>query len=72
MLFKNSKLMLIFKVKKYTPNNIVTVFDYLKQLLGAKKYSEMFEVILTDNGVEFCTPAEIEVDKDKIKMYTRN
>ena len=35
-------------------------FIYLKDLLGYERFHELFPIILTDNGVEFSKPNEIE------------
>ena len=60
--FRKSKLMLMYLIPKYNPCGVVKIFDQLKELLGIKKFKEMFEVILTDNGWEFSKPLEIECD----------
>lgn len=48
--FRKSKLMLMFIIKKYSPEDVVKVFDYLKQNLGDEIFKNLFEVILTDNS----------------------
>ena len=58
--FKKSKLMLMFKILKYHPTEVTKIFNTLKRILGAEKFKEMFEVILTDNGWEFSKPVDIE------------
>lgn len=58
--FRKSKLMLMFIIKKYSPEAVVRVFDYLKQELGDEIFKKLFEVILTDNGWEFSKPEDIE------------
>ena len=58
--FRKSKLMLIFIIKKYSPEDVVKVFDYLKHELGDEVFKNLFEVILTDNGWEFSRPEDIE------------
>lgn len=60
--FRSSKLMLMFLIKKYKPSEIEKIFNELKKLLGNKNFSEIFEVILTDNGWEFSKPDDIEID----------
>ena len=62
--FKNSKLMLMFLVRKYKPDAITKVFNSLRTSLGNYLYKKLFEVILTDNGWEFSKPDEIEFDFD--------
>src|SRR5574344_2386557 len=42
--FRKSKLMLMFLIKKYKPNEVKRIFDYLKEKLGIEKYKELFEI----------------------------
>ncbi len=58
--FRNSKLMLMFFIKKYKPSEVTKVFNSLRKSLGDDLYKKLFEVILTDNGWEFSKPEEIE------------
>ncbi len=60
--FRNSKLMLMFLIKKYKTEEVTKVFKKIYKSLGEEKFKEMFEVILTDNGWEFSKPEEIEVN----------
>src|SRR5574344_1674239 len=62
--FRKSKLMLMFLIKKYKPNEVKRIFDYLKEKLGIEKYKELFEIVLTDNGWEFSKPLDIEIDQN--------
>lgn len=62
--FRNSKLMLMFLIKKYKPSEVKRIFDQFKKKLGIEKYKELFEIILTDNGWEFSKPLDIEIDHD--------
>lgn len=58
--FRNSKLMLMFLIRKYKPSEVEKTFLKLRKSLGIDKYKELFEVILTDNGWEFSKPEDIE------------
>lgn len=58
--FRNSKLMLIYLIKKYKPSEVTKIFNSLKRVLGDEIFKELFEVILTDNGWEFSRPEDIE------------
>lgn len=60
--FRNSKLMLMFIIKKYKPSEVKNIFQTLRKSLGNETYKELFEVILTDNGWEFSKPLDIEID----------
>ena len=60
--FRNSKLMLMFLIKKYKPSEVEKIFLHLRKKLGNEKFKEMFEIILTDNGWEFSKPDNIEFD----------
>ena len=61
--FRESKLMLMFIIKKYKPSEVTKVFNTLKKILGDNVFKKMFEVILTDNGWEFSKPEDIEFNK---------
>ena len=60
--FKESKLMLIFLIKKYKPSEVTKIFKSIRESLGNELYKTLFEIILTDNGWEFSKPEEIEFD----------
>ena len=54
--------MLIFLMNDGTQKSVRGVFDYLTEILGTNLFREIFPVILTDNGVEFKAPHELEFD----------
>lgn len=60
--FRKSKLMLMFKISKYKPNEVSKVFKSIRTSLGNEMFKSMFEVVLTDNGWEFSKPDDIEFD----------
>lgn len=60
LLFTNSRFLMIFKLENKTMAEVNKVFDYLKDILGLKLFSYLFEIILTDNGSEFFDPDHIE------------
>lgn len=62
--FRNSKLMLMFLIRKYKPSEVAKVFKNIRNLLGDDLYKKMFEVILTDNGWEFSKPEDIEFNHE--------
>lgn len=61
MLFRKSKLMLIFLLPYKKVQYVNEVFFSLKKALGDDEFSRLFEVILTDNGTEFSDPETIEM-----------
>jgi len=61
MLFRKSKLMLIFLLPYKKVQYVNEVFFSLKKTLGDDEFSRLFEVILTDNGTEFSDPETIEM-----------
>ena len=61
---RESKLMLMFLIKKYKPSEVTNVFNSIRKTIGNELYKSIFEVILTDNGWEFSKPEEIEFDYD--------
>ena len=62
--FRNTKLMLMFLIKKYKPTEVTKVFNQIKKILGEDSFKDMFEVILTDNGWEFSKPNDIEFNNE--------
>lgn len=70
MLFRNSKLMLIFLLESKTQKEVKKVFDWLEHELSLKTFKKLFSVILTDNGSEFGNPSALEFNKSG-KQRTR-
>lgn len=60
MIFRNSNFMLVFLMKDGTQASVLAVFDYLSEKLGLETFRALFPVILTDNGVEFKDPDQLE------------
>lgn len=54
--------MLIFLLDKKTAENVTNIFKDIKEGLGIEEYKKIFRIILTDNGVEFFNPYEMEYD----------
>lgn len=59
-LWRQANFMLAYKIDSKETNSVTSFFSYLKSLLGYEKFHELFPIILTDNGVEFSKPDEIE------------
>jgi len=71
LLFTSSNFLMAFKMDRKTVACVNKVFKYLKVELGAS-FSELFPVILTDNGSEFSDPDTIEdngLDMLKTRMF---
>jgi IS30 family transposase len=62
MLFRSCSLMLIFVLEEKSQACVQEVFDTLSNKLGVQTFNEIFPVILTDNGVEFQAPKQLEHD----------
>ena len=62
LFFRESKLMLMFLIKKYKPSEVTNIFKSIRESLGNELYKILFEIILTDNGWEFSKPEDIEFD----------
>ena len=60
LLWRQSNFMLAFKIDNKEANTVNSFFINLKDLLGYERFHELFPIILTDNGVEFSKPDEIE------------
>jgi IS30 family transposase len=58
--FSLSHFMLAFIREANTARSVKLVFDELYQRLGHAAFTEIFPVILTDNGSEFSAPFDIE------------
>lgn len=54
--------MLIFLLDKKNAENVTNIFKDIKEGLGIEEYKKIFRIILTDNGVEFFNPYEMEYD----------
>lgn len=60
LLFRKSNFMMSFKLKDHSSESIVNVFNYIKETIGEKLFSQYFKCILTDRGSEFTLPDLIE------------
>lgn len=60
MIFRKTSFMLIFLMPDGTQNSVLSVFDSLTELLGLDLFHKLFQVVLTDNGVEFKDPNSLE------------
>lgn len=66
LLWRQANFMLAFKIENKEANSVNTFFKYLKDILGFEKFHELFPIILTDNGVEFSSPDEIEFNGNHV------
>lgn len=60
MLFRKTSFLLIFLMKDGTQESVIEIFDSLNKALGTALFKRLFQVILTDNGVEFKNPKALE------------
>ena len=60
LLWRQANFMLAFKIENKEPDSVNSFFSYLKSILGYEKFHELLPIILTDNGIEFSKPDEIE------------
>jgi IS30 family transposase len=58
--FVETSLMLAFLRDANTSASVIRVINLLDKVLGSRTFSQLFPVILTDNGSEFSNPKEIE------------
>ena len=65
LFFRNTNLMLIYLLENKTKDDVIRVFDKLKEILGKELFKKMFRIILTDNGSEFFDPDSIEKINNK-------
>ena len=66
-IFRESNFMLIFLLKDDTQESVEGVFDWLTNQLGTETFRRVFPVILTDNGVEFKSPHNLEFSSAGIR-----
>ena len=59
-----TNFMFIFLIESKTEKEIEKCFKYIKKILGKELYKYLFEIVLTDNGVEFYNPLSVEVDEE--------
>ncbi len=60
LLWRQANFMLAFKIDNKEADTVNSFFINLKDLLGYERFHELFPIILTDNGVEFSKPDDIE------------
>lgn len=60
--FVSCSFMLAFIREHNDAQSVIDIFNKLQEILGIKKFKELFPIILTDNGSEFSNPKEIEFD----------
>ena len=64
-LFKSCNLQLYYLVENHTSQNVIDLINRLyDEDFGHKLFTQLFEVILTDNGSEFSNPTALEYDYD--------
>lgn len=59
-IFRKSNFMLIFLLPDGTKQSVLNIFNYLSEGLGIPTFQKLFPLILTDNGVEFKGPHDLE------------
>lgn len=64
MIFRKTSFMLIFLMPDSTQESVLNVFDTLTKVLGLDLFRRLFQVILTDNGVEFKDPESLEYSRN--------
>lgn len=60
LIMRQTNFMLVFLLPDGTKQSVLNVFDYLFEGLGPTAFLKLFPVILTDNGVEFKGPHDLE------------
>ena len=59
-IFRKTSFMIVFLLPDGAKQSVVNVFDYLCDGLGVTVFRKLFPLILTDNGVEFKGPHDLE------------
>ena len=68
--FRDTRVMLLYYIKKYKPQEVTKVFNSIKSSLGEDLFKQMFEIVLTDNGWEFSKPEDIEFNYETGEKLT--
>ena len=63
LLNRTSNLQLFFLINSIDQDEIIRIFDYIKEEIGDTDFKKYFQVILTDRGKEFKDPLAIEQAK---------
>ena len=61
--FVEQELQLAFLRSSNDSQSVIDIFEKLYTILGTEVFSELFPVLLADNGSEFSNPSAIELDK---------
>jgi transposase, IS30 family len=62
--FVKSELMLAFLRDANDSQSVIDIINNLNEVLGTDLFTQLFPVLLTDNGSEFSNPTAIECDKN--------
>lgn len=68
MLFRDSSLMLIFKLQEHKAESVNNTIRSLIKTVGKVRFKKYFPIILTDRGSEFKRLHEIEFDKNGMRL----
>lgn len=69
--FRSCGLQLAYLRDHNNSRSVSSIFNMLYKILGHQDFSNLFEVILTDNGVEFSNPQAIENHYETIDDITK-
>ena len=72
LLFRKSHFMIAILLDKHTQEAVICALNQLCEYLGIKEFQRLFEVILTDRGIEFGNPYALECDDNgeiKTKVF---
>lgn len=70
MYIVETHFMLIFLLDKKDSIHVTEIFKRLKEGLTINTYRKIFRIIITDNGVEFFNPYEMERDYDSCRKVS--
>ena len=69
--FVNCNFMIAFIRDNNDAQSVIDIFNYLEMTLGFELFSNLFQIILTDNGSEFSNPLELEFNPFNHKQRTK-
>ena len=62
LMFTSCDFMLVFIRERNTSQSVIDTFDWLYEELGPTTFTNLFPLLLTDNGSEFSNPLKLEFD----------
>lgn len=72
LLFRKTQFMIAVLLEEHTQEAVISALNDICRAIGIEQFQKLFEVILTDRGVEFSNPYALECDENgeiKTKVF---